>query len=158
MIVSWPGLKTQPGSVTDQPAHLIDFMATCVDLAEREYPDDFNGRAITPLQGKSLAPIFAGGQREPHQWLYFQFSNNRAIRRGDMKLASAKGGPWELYDLASDRSELNDLAKQSPERAKELRELWHQVAENIEHAPANLRQPIGSKSAKPKKGRSANKE
>ncbi len=158
MIVSWPGLKTQPGSVTDQPAHLIDFMATCVDLAGADYPVDYNGRAVTPLQGKSLAPIFAGGRRDPHEWLYFQFSNNRAIRKGDMKLASAKGGPWELYDLASDRSELNDLANESPEQAKELRELWHQVAENIEHAPANLRQPVGSKSSRSKKGRSAKKE
>ncbi len=63
-----------------------------------------------------------------------------------MKLASAKGGPWELYDLSRDRSELNDLAKERPDQANELRELWHQVAENIEHAPANLRREIGSKS------------
>jgi arylsulfatase A-like enzyme len=139
MIVSWPGLKTQPGSVTDQPAHLIDFMATCVDLAGADYPADYDGRAVTPLQGKSLTPIFAGRQREPHEWLYFQFSNNRAIRKGDMKLASAKGGPWELYDLARDRSELNDLSKASPEQTKELRELWHHVAEKIEQVPAKMR-------------------
>ena len=157
MIVSWSGLKTQPGSITDQPAHLIDFMATCVDLTGAEYPVDFEGRAITPLQGRSLAPIFAGGVRSPHEWLYFQFSNNRAIRKGNLKLASAKGGPWELYDLASDRSELNDLAKESPQQASELRELWHQVAENIEQAPAKLRKPVGLKSPKSKPNRPSKK-
>jgi arylsulfatase len=151
MIVSWSGLKTQAGSVTSQPAHLIDFMATCVDLAGADYPIDFGGRAITPVQGKSLKPIFAGGNREPHDWLYFQFSNNRAIRTGDMKLASAKGGPWELYDLASDRSELNDLAKQRPEQVKVMRDLWHEVAANVEQAPSNLRQKVGSKPQRKKK-------
>ncbi len=82
MIVSWSGLKTGAGSVTDQPAHLIDFMATCVDLAGAKYPSDYNGRAITSLQGKSLTPIFSGSRRDPHEWLYFQFSNNRAIAQG----------------------------------------------------------------------------
>lgn len=151
MIVSWPKLKTEPGSVTDQPAHLIDFMATCVDLGEAEYPTEFGGRQITPLQGKTLTPIFAGSKRSPHEWLYFQFSNNRAVRKGDLKAVSAKGKPWELYDLREDRSELNDLTKQRPEQAKELQTLWHQVAENIEQAPQNLRKPVGEKIKKKKK-------
>jgi arylsulfatase A-like enzyme len=150
MIVSWPGLQTSPGSVTDQPAHLIDFMATCVDLAGAEYPTNFANRSITALQGKSLLPIFAGQEREPHEWLYFQFGNNRAIRQGDHKLASAEGGPWELYDLSKDRSELKDRAKQQPEQAKELEELWYHVAETIEQAPANLRGPLGKKPKSPK--------
>jgi arylsulfatase len=154
MIVSWSGLKTEPGSVTSQPAHLIDFMATCAELAGANYPRRQGGRDITPLQGKSLTPIFAGKQREPHDWLYFQFSNNRAIRRGDWKLASAKGAAWELYDLSSDRSELNDQAGRYPDRVNELKELWHRVAEEVEGVPENLRKPVGSnKGAKKKKPR-----
>lgn len=154
MIVSWSGLKTEPGSVTSQPAHLIDFMATCAELAGANYPRRRGGRDITPLQGKSLTPIFAGKQREPHDWLYFQFSNNRAIRRGDWKLASAKGAAWELYDLSSDRSELNDQAGRYPDRFNELKELWHRVAEEVEGVPENLRKPVGSsKGAKKKKPR-----
>ena len=151
MIVSWKGLKTAPGSITDQPAHLIDLMATCVDLGEADYPSEYEGRNITPLQGKSLAPIFAGEQRSTHDWLYFQFSNNRAIRQGDRKLTSAKGGPWELYDLSTDRSELNDLAKQQPEQAKKLEKLWHHVAETVEHTPDKLRNFVGAKANKKRK-------
>ena len=150
MIVSWAGLKTEPGSVTQQPAHLIDFMATCVDLAETDYPQQYQERPITRLQGKSLLPIFAGDQRDPHEWLYFQFSNNRAIRRGDDKLVSAQGGAWELYDLANDRSELNDLIKQQPEKAEELAKLWYHVAETVEQAPENLRGTVGKNRKKPK--------
>lgn len=139
MIVSWSGLETEAGSVSDQPAHLIDFMATCVDLSEAQYPSEFADRPVTPVQGKSLLPVFKGHQREPHDWLYFQFSNNRAIRRGDKKLVSAKGKAWELYDLSNDRSELKNQAKTDPDTARELLELWHDIAENVEMAPDKLR-------------------
>ena len=143
MIVSWPGLKSDAGSVTDQPAHLIDFMATCLDLAGASYPKSFAGREVIPLQGRSLAPVFAGKERDPHPWLYFQFSNNRAVRRGDLKAVSVKGRPWELYDLSSDRSELNDLAKSHSEDLNNLSELWFEIAEKKENTPASLRRPIG---------------
>lgn len=92
-----------------------------------------------------MVPVFAGQQRDPHPWLYFQFSNNRAIRVGDRKLVSAQGGPWELYDLSKDRSELHDLAKVNPDEVREFESLWHHVAETVEFAPANLRRPVGAK-------------
>ena len=150
MIVSWSGLKTKPGSISNQPGHLIDFMATCIDLANAEYPTEFEGRPITPLQGKSLVPVFDGETRPGHDWLYFQFSNNRAIRVGDDKLVSVKGRPWELYNLATDRSELNNLVKQAPQKAKDLKALWHEVAETVEKAPEKLRKPVSAKGSKAK--------
>jgi len=143
MIVSWSGLKTKAGSVTDQPAHLIDFMATCVDVTGASYPVSYQGREITPLQGRSLLPIFSGLTREPHPWLYFQFSNNRAIRKGNMKAVSVKGRPWELYDLSTDRTELQDMSKSHPELLTSMKDLWLDVAKNVENAPANLRKPVG---------------
>ena len=143
LIVSWPGLKAKAGSVTDQPAHLIDFMATCVDLADAEYPQSYAGRKITPVQGRSLTPVFSGLVRDPHPWIYFQFSNNRAVRKGDLKVVSVKGRPWELYDLGQDRSELNNLAKSRPDDLKRMRELWFEIAEQTEQAPAQMRRPLG---------------
>jgi len=146
MIVHWPaGLKTKAGEVTHQPGHLIDVMATLLAVGKAAYPETFDGRKITPLQGKSLLPILNGETREGHDWLYFQFSNNRAIRRGQWKLASARGGPWELYDMATDRSELNNLAETRPELAGELKALWHHAAENVDGLPANHRKPVGDK-------------
>ncbi|RMF43907.1 MAG: arylsulfatase [Planctomycetota bacterium] len=142
LIVSWSHLATPPGAVTDQPGHLIDLMATCLDLAGAEYPREHQGRPVEPLQGRSLVPIFQGRTREPHPWMYFQFSGNRALRRGDMKVVRAKDGPWELYDLSRDRTELDDLTDAMPDVAAELEDLWYWVAENVERAPAAMRKRI----------------
>ncbi|MCG8584130.1 MAG: sulfatase-like hydrolase/transferase, partial [Pirellulales bacterium] len=145
LIVHWPaGLKAKVGSITHQPGHLIDLMATCVDVTGAKYPTTHEGRPITPLQGKSLAPIFRGEEREGHDALYFQFSNNRAVRRGDWKLVSARGGRWELYNLAEDRTELNDLAEENPKLVRQLRTLWHDMAKNTDRAPASARGPAAN--------------
>ena len=146
LIVHWPsGLTAKKGSITHQSGHLIDFMATCLDVAQAEYPSNFAGRDIEPLQGKSLLPIFQGKDRPGHDALYFQFSNNRAIRVGDWKLVSARGGRWELYNLNQDRPELDDLASQRPEMAAKLKARWHAMAQNVDHAPNRVRKPVSAK-------------
>ncbi|MGK0185534.1 MAG: arylsulfatase A-like enzyme [Verrucomicrobiales bacterium] len=130
LIVHWPkGLKTKPGVITHQPGHLIDLMATYVDVAAQNKPQN-------SIQGRSLVPVFNGQTREPHPWLYFHFSNNRALMQAQWKLVSARGGPWELYDLNKDRTELNDLAGKLPERVNALRTQWHKMATEIDKLPA----------------------
>ena len=58
LIVHWPkGLKTEPGSITRQPGHLIDFMGTFIDVTGAKYPKQIGDRKIDPLMGKSLLPI-----------------------------------------------------------------------------------------------------
>ncbi len=146
LIAHWPkGLSARSGFISDQPGHLIDLLATCMDAAGAEYPAEFDGKPTTPIQGKSLLPILNGKQRDGHEWLYFQFADNRAIRRGDWKAVSARGGKWELYNLAEDRTELNDLATGKPELLSELRELWHHVAETVDELPKNHRKPASDK-------------
>ncbi len=121
LIVHWTaGLKTKPGATTDQPGHLIDFMATCLDVADAEYPKTIGGRQIDPLQGKSLLPIFQGEKRPGHDTLYFHFGTDRALRQDEWKLVSAKLGRWELYNLEDDRTELNDLSTEYPERVETM--------------------------------------
>lgn len=146
LIAHWPhGITAPAGSISDQPAHLIDLLATCLDASDSTYPLEFAGKPTTPIQGKSLLPILRGQQREGHEWLYFQFSNNRAIRRGNWKAVSARGGPWELYNLAEDRTELNNLALSKPQMAQDLSRLWHYAAEEVDTAPRNLRKPVSDK-------------
>ncbi|MEE8450808.1 MAG: arylsulfatase [Thermoguttaceae bacterium] len=144
LIVHWPeGLKVPPGSTTNQPGHLIDFMATFIDLADAAYPKQIGDRQIDPLMGKSLAPIFRGETRAPHEPLYFHFGTDRALRQGSWKLVSAKLGKWELYDLDQDRTELNDLADQQPDRVAAMRAEWFRIAERTDRLNAKALAPAG---------------
>ena len=78
LIVHWPkGLKAKPGSITRQPGHLIDFMATFLEISGAKYPQKVGDRMIDPLEGKSLLPIFQGQQRNGHENLYFHFGTDR---------------------------------------------------------------------------------
>ena len=142
-IVHWPnGLETMPGAITHQQGHLIDIPATLYDIVSAEYPTNDRGRDIEPLQGKSLLPIFKGKKRKGHDWLYFQYMDNRAIIKGKWKLVSARSGPWELYDLEKDRTELNNLVEQKSELASELEKLWQNVAYNVDHLPERWNGPV----------------
>lgn len=143
LIAHWPaGLKTAPGSTTDQPGHLIDFMATFIDLAGAEYPKQIDNRKIDPLQGKSLRLIFEGKQREPHESLYFHFGNDRALRQGPWKLVSAKLGRWELYNLDVDRTETNDLAAQHPDRVENMSTEWFRIAKEVDRLKPKELKPV----------------
>jgi arylsulfatase len=95
-------------------------MATCVDVAGATYPEAFQGNPITPLEGKSLAPVLRGGQRRGHAEIFWEHEGNRAVRQGRRKLVSRHPGEWELYDLEADRTEMNNLAGRQPDKAQEL--------------------------------------
>ena len=146
LIVHWPdGLKTKPGSVTDQTGHLIDFMATFIDLSGASYPAQIGDRQMDPLQGRSLLPIFQGKQRTPHDRLYFHFGTDRALREGDWKLVSAKQGRWELYNMDSDRTELHDLASKYPERVARMSAEWFRMARETERLKGKHLNPVKKK-------------
>ncbi len=129
LIAHWPaGIRVEPGSISDEPGHVIDIMATVVELAGATYPESFNGRKIVPLEGKSLVPVFEGRRREGHEALYWEHFGGRAIRVEDWKLVAVNNQPWELYNLARDRSETRNLAAEYPEKVRELEGLWQRWA------------------------------
>ena len=139
LIAHWPAQIKHTGTLTHQPGHLIDVMATCVDLAEGEYPATYDRHTLTPLEGKSLAPVFRGEQREPHQAIYWEHEGNRAVRQQEWKLVSRyrpeSGGIWELYDLEADRTETNDLAGKEPDKLAEMVGLYESWAERCNVVP-----------------------
>lgn len=151
MIAHWPaGIKAESGSITDQPAHLIDFMATCLELGNAEYPDaltlpDGTEIEVDPLRGKSLVPVFAGQEREAHEFLYFKFNDNRAIRKGPWKLVTHRASQWELYDIEKDGTELNDLASEHPEIVEELSALWRETAVKVDRTSTKKARPVSGK-------------
>lgn len=128
MIASWPRGIYMPGSVSRQPGHIVDIMATCLDLCDGDYPSKYNGQKIQSLEGLSFAPVFQGLERREHDVIGWEHFSNRGIRVGKWKLVSqthdhwghAMPGTWELYDLMEDRTEMNDLAVAMPEKVNEI--------------------------------------
>jgi arylsulfatase len=137
LIAHWPKGIEAKGELRHQPGHLIDIMATCVDVSGAKYPAEFNSHAILPLEGRSLVPAFANKPIE-REALFWEHEGNAAVRVGDWKLVRlGRKGAWELYDLKADRTETNNLAEQEPARVKEMTTLWETWAmrAKVESAP-----------------------
>ncbi|MBI4909416.1 MAG: arylsulfatase [Acidobacteria bacterium] len=128
LIARWPKVIRKTNSLTNEPGHLIDLMATCVDVAGARYPESFAGERIVPLEGKSLKPVFEKGKRAGHEAIFWEHEGNRAIRQGRWKLVSRHPGKWELYDVEADRTEMQDLAAKQPDRVAKMSALYDQWA------------------------------
>jgi arylsulfatase A-like enzyme len=139
LIAYWPAVITQRNTLTHQVGHVMDVMATCLDVATVPYPKTYAGREIIPLEGKSLLPIFQGHEREPHKAIYWEHEGNSAVRQGKWKLVSKYPDYWELHDMEADRTELHDLAAQDPTRVKEMAALYEQWAKRVGVRPWPLR-------------------
>ncbi|MDQ3621954.1 MAG: arylsulfatase [Verrucomicrobiota bacterium] len=131
-IAHWPaGLRTAPGATTETVGHVMDLVPTVLEIAGVNYPAKLGGHTLTPLDGRSLAPVLAGQALPPRGPLFFEHEGGRAVRDGDWKLVSLARGDWELYDLAKDRTETRNLAAREPERAKALAAAWQRWAEEV---------------------------
>ncbi len=130
LIAHWPAgiakkgsafRKTKQGNLHDSPSHLIDIMATAVDLAGTDYPANKDGNTIKPAEGISLAAAFSGESLDRGKPIYFEHEGNRAVRDGQWKLV-AKGvkGAWEFYDMEADRTESTNLLESKPELAEKM--------------------------------------
>jgi arylsulfatase A-like enzyme len=139
LIVRWPNHIKNKGKWERSPGHLVDIMATFIEVGGAKYP---NSRKIEPLQGKSLVPLFQGLEREGHEEIYFQFNACRALRKGDWKVVSFYGKKWELYNISKDRVEQNDLAAEYPEKVEELSERWHELATDTDKLSGKHAAPV----------------
>ena len=130
MIAHWPeGLDVEPGSITHQPGHVIDILATCLDAAGLEYPETYDGRDLVPMEGKSLLPIFEGDQREGHDALFYEHFGAAGVRQGKWKLVRrGQNNEWKLYNVDADETETQPLNRAYPDKVEELEELWYDWA------------------------------
>lgn len=126
LIAHWPAgiAEAQRGGFVREPGHLIDIMSTVVDVTGARYPQAAAGKPIVPMQGVSLAPAFHGRAIRRGRPIFFEHEGNRAVRDGRWKLVARFQQPWELYDMATDRSELRDLAKIHPDRVARMAAQW----------------------------------
>lgn len=128
-IASWPG--TLPaGGIDHRTLHVMDLMPTFLELADADYPTEYNGNRITPLEGVSFAPLLTG---EAPDWtrgkeICWEHTGNVAIRDGDWKLVAehepGQEPGWQLYDMANDRAEVQNLAPDKPGVVDDLSRRW----------------------------------
>ncbi|TRX62034.1 galactose-1-epimerase [Fulvivirga sp. M361] len=144
LIVSWPAIVKDKGKWVHDPAHIVDLMATSMDVAGARYPEEFEGRPIHPYDGLSLSPVLQG-RLLGRDTLYWEHEGNRAIRIGNWKLVS-RGKPlapyygeWKLFNLGKDRSEQKDRAAEFPEKVKTMADVWHHWGERSDVFPLDGR-------------------
>lgn len=138
LVVHWPRGIAPPkrNTIVHAPGHLIDLMATCVDVAGAEYPEAHGGETIRPIEGTSLAPAFRGEPLRRRAPIFFEHEGNRAVRDGKWKLvAKGAAGPWELYDMETDRTETRNLAAEHPEVVERLEGHWESWARRARVLP-----------------------
>jgi arylsulfatase A-like enzyme len=119
-LAQWKG-KLPAGKTYDFPVVNLDVLPTALAAGGTPVESSAN------LDGVNLLPYLTGENKaRPHETLYWRFGPQWAVRHGDFKLVVAKGGSGqpELYDLAADIGESKDLAKDQPEKVKELQSLY----------------------------------
>jgi arylsulfatase len=94
-------------------------MATIVDLTSAEYPSEFNGHPILPMEGVSMRPVLEGAEIAK-DYLFWEHEGNCGVRQGKWKLVRFHNEPWELYDMEKDATETTDLAADRPDLVKAL--------------------------------------
>ncbi len=138
-IAHWPARIGSGRDWYREPAQLIDVMATVVDLTGASYPEERNGVAVLPIDGVSLAPAFEGKPLGRERPIFIEHENNASVRDGDWKLVGRNVAPrgglrqerWQLYNLAEDGTETNNLAEKHPERVAGLSAQWEAWAGRV---------------------------
>lgn len=120
LIVRWPG-KITPGSTSKHPSAFWDFLPTACELAQIEPPAD--------IDGISYLPALLGRKQPVHDYLYWQYGQKVAVRKSEWKaVRPAPGADLELYHLANDIGEQNNVAAGHPQLTKEFSAVVEQYA------------------------------
>jgi arylsulfatase len=135
LIVSGPAVNRPKGSVNHGLLHVADIMPTLLEIAGASYPKSQQGSELPALIGKSWGPLLAGqtdAVRTGQDYLAWEVFGNRAVRQGEWKLRwqfkPYGKGDWELFNLAKDPAELEDVAAHHPDKVKALTALWDDYA------------------------------
>jgi arylsulfatase A-like enzyme len=143
MAISWPGHINDVGGIRTQFHHMIDIVPTILEAAGIQAPDMVDGIKQKPIEGVSIAYTFdkananAPSKRDTQ---YFEMFANRGIYHdgwyacttppvptwalGTKPLPPINDYKWELYNIADDFSQANDLADKNPDKLKEMQGLF----------------------------------
>ena len=111
-------------------------MPTVVEITGATYPREFKGQTIQPDGRRQPAPGLRRARRSAaREPIFWEHEGNRAVRSGNWKLVSTYPDDWELYDMAADRVERNNLASRHPDTVRELAAEWNAWAERAHVDP-----------------------
>ena len=137
MIISGIGVERK-NEISDQFITLMDIAPTFYKAAEVKYPQEFEGKKIYPLKGKSLMPFATGKQNRIHNETYVygvEHGNFAMIRKGDYKIVNIQRPfdkeNFKLYNISTDLAELIELQDNEPQKYLEMLEEWDKFAEGI---------------------------
>jgi arylsulfatase A-like enzyme len=128
LIVHWPAGIKKKGELRTQPAHVIDLVPTVLEITGAKLVPSTKS---PPLPGISLAPFFTDDKKTERAPIWWLHEGNRAIRDADWKLVATRGSDWELYDMAKDRGETQNLATRMPDQVSTLAAKWQAAAQQF---------------------------
>lgn len=128
LIACWPRGIAARGELRHTVGHVIDVVPTLLALTGAARPEHVNGQPVPASPGRSLVQTLAGDGPILHDDLWWYHDEHKALRKGDWKLVSSKGEPWQLYHLGRDRTEMRNLSESMPEKVQELAKRWDQRA------------------------------
>ena len=137
LVVHWPEGIQARGELRTDVSHFIDIAPTILELAGGTWPKQTDrGTAVPRAPGISLVDTFERNGSTQHGSLWWFHEGNRALRRGKWKISAKsetkkESGPWELYNLETDRAEMQNLAEKYPEKVKELATEWERTVEGF---------------------------
>src|SRR5258705_6554117 len=156
LVIAWPDRIKDAGGIRTQFHHVIDISPTILEAARLPQPTEINGVKQKPIEGVSLMYSFDDPKATSTRHVqYFEMFGNRAVykdgwiataRHGRLPWVTAGGPPrgfdhdqWELYDLANDFSEANDVSAKYPEKLRELQNAFWVEAKKYDVLPLDDR-------------------
>ena len=135
LIAHWPNGIESRGRITHEPVHIIDIVPTILSLTQVERPKSFQGQTLIPLRGTDIMPLTRGQSQAPNKTMFFEHQGFQAARIGNWKIVRPHKKEWELYDLAADPTELENLIRKHPEKAESLKAQFNQWAKECDVRP-----------------------
>jgi len=136
MLIAGPGVKG--GLQVGAFAYVWDIMPTILEFAGITPPEEYRGRKVERIRGKSLQGVLTGSTKlvyNADDFICGEMQDGKWVRQGDLKAVSVAPpyglDKWQLYDIAADPGESNNLAQKQPDKLQQLIAAWERYADEV---------------------------